>query len=222
MPYSDTFDRLFRDSRPAVLAGRHECETMPVEGGSRFGLSVVLRPDDEAAHRLQAVGAEAQTAAGGGHWPSGDADLVHITVRTLETHRAAVPKDDLALRRYVTALRRAGRGPIGLRLTGLTLTTAGVMACAWPVDTAADAFAWALGDELGADGWFEAGIRRDIWYAMVLHFAGPIRSPRTLVDWVTARRRLDLGETTISSAQICQWVPDRRRPAPRVLASVAL
>lgn len=222
MPYSDTFDRLFRDSRAALLAGRHQCETAPVEGGPRFGLSVVLRPDGETAERLQTVCTDAQVAAGGGHWPSGDADLVHFTVRTLETHRAAIPKDDGALRRYVTALRRSGRGPIRLRLTGLTLTSSGVMACACPVDTAADAFAWALADELGADGWFEAGIRRDIWYAMVLHFAGPIRSPRTLIDWVTARRRLGLGETTIGSAQLCQWVPDRRRPAPRVLATVRL
>jgi hypothetical protein len=222
MPYSDTFDRLFRDSRPAVLAGRHRCETSPVDGGPRFGLSVVLRPDDETAQRLQAVGAEAQTAAGGGHWPSGDADLVHFTVRSLEAHRVAVPKGDVALSRYVAALRRAGRGPIRLRLTGLTLTTTGVMACAWPADHAAEGFAWALGDELGADGWFEAGYRRDIWYAMLLHFAGPIRSPRRLVDWITARRRLDLGETTIESADLCQWVPDRRRPAPRILATVAL
>lgn len=222
MPYSDTFDRLFRESRSAVLVGRHQCETAPVEGGPRFGLSVVLRPDDETAQRLQAVGAEAQTAAGGGHWPSGDADLVHFTVRTLETYRAAVPKDDVAVRRYVAALRRAGCGPIRLRLAGLTLTSGGVMACAWPTDDAANGFAWALADELGADGWFEAGVRRDIWYAMVLHFGGPIRSPRRLVDWVTARRRLDLGETTMAEAALCQWVPDPRRPAPRVLATVAL
>jgi len=222
MPYSDMFDRLFRDSRPAVLAGRHHCETPPVEGGPRFGLSVVLRPDAQTAQRLQEVGAEAQVAAGGGHWPSGDADLVHFTVRTLEPHRAAVPRDDVALAHYVTALQRAGRGPIRLRLHGLTLTTTGVMVCATPQDDAANGFAWALADELGADGWFEAGIQREIWYAMVLHFAAPIRSPRRLVDWVTARRRLDLGETTIRTAQLCQWVPDRRRPAPRILASIAL
>jgi hypothetical protein len=222
MPSSDIFDRLFRDSRPAVLAGRHLRETPPVEGGPRFGLSVVLRPDPDTAKRLQEVGAEAQTAAGGGHWPSGDADLVHFTVRTLETHRATVAGDDPALSRYVTALRRSGRGPIRLRLTGLTLTTTGVMACATPADDAADGFAWTLAEELGADGWFEAGLRRDIWYAMLLHFAGPLRSPRRLIDWVTARRRLDLGETTIVAAEICQWVPDRRRPAPRVLAAVPL
>ena len=222
MPYSDTFDRLFRESRPAVLVGRHHCETLPVEGGQRFGLSVVLRPDEDAALRLQAVSVEAQAAAGGGHWPSGDADLVHFTVRTLEPHRTVVPKDDVALGLYVAALRRAGRGPIRLRLTGVTLTTSGVMACAIPADHAAEGFAWALGDELGADGWFEAGIHRDIWYAMLLHFAGPVRSPRRLVDWVTARRRLDLGETIITSADLCQWVPDRRRPAPLVLASVSL
>src|SRR5689334_16309748 len=111
MPYSETFDRLFREGRAAVLAGRYRCETPPVEGGPRYGLSVVLRPDDRVAHRLAELGVEARTAAGGGHWPSGDADLVHVTVRALETFRTAVPEDDTAVNRYVTAMRCATRGP---------------------------------------------------------------------------------------------------------------
>src|SRR4051794_30365015 len=105
MPYSETFERLFREGRAAVLAGRHRCDTAPVDGAPRYGLSVVLRPDDELARRLAELGADARAAAGGGHWPSGDADLVHITVRTLETHRVRVPENDVAVSRYVTALR---------------------------------------------------------------------------------------------------------------------
>jgi hypothetical protein len=222
VPYFETFDRLHREGRAAVLAGRHHCEVPPMDGGPRYGLSIVLRPDPAMAGRLAELGADARAAAGGGHWPSGDADLVHFTVRSLETHRVAVPKNDLAVSRYVTALRRSGRGPVRLRVGGLCLTPSGVMACAWPADDAADGFAWTLAEELGADGWFEAGIRRDVWYANIMHFSGPIIHPRRLVEWVTSRRRLDIGETVIDEALLCQWVPDKRRPAPRILAITSL
>ena len=218
--YHDTFDRLFALGRDALLAGSHQCETPPIDGAARYGLSIVLRPDPAAATRLAEVGAEAATLAGGGHWPSGDTDLVHFTVRSLEGHREAVPADDPAAKRYEAALRQAARRPIRLRLTGLTLTPVSVMACAWPCDDAADQFATTLEAALGEDCTFENG--RDVWYANVLHFAGPIADPAGLVEWVTRRRTLDLGETTIDTAELCQWVPDPRRPAPRTLATAPL
>src|SRR3954447_25360304 len=95
------------------------------------------------------------------------------------------------------------------------------MACAWPLDDAADGFASALASALGPDGAYETG-DRDIWYANVLHFAGPVTDPAGLVDWVTRRRTLDLGTATVTAAELCQRVPDPRRPAPRVLAPTAL
>jgi hypothetical protein len=219
--YGDTFERLFGLGRDALLSGTHQCETHPVDGGSRYGLSVVLRPDPSAAARLATVGAEAAELTGAGHWPSGDADLVHFTVRSLERHRESVPPDDPAAGRYRAALEKAAGRPIRLRLAGLTLTPVSVMACAWPCDDAADQFATALAAALGEDGGYENG-ERDIWYANVLHFAGPVTYPAALVEWVTRRRTLDLGDTTIDTAELCQWVPDRRRPAPRVLATTRL
>ena len=174
--YGDTFERLFGLGRDALLSGTHQCETHPVDGGSRYGLSVVLRPDPSAAARLATVGAEAAEFTGAGHWPSGDADLVHFTVRSLERHRESVPPDDPAAERYRTALEKAAGRPIRLRLAGLTLTPVSVMACAWPCDDAADQFAAALAAALGEDGAYENG-ERDVWYANVLHFAGPVADP---------------------------------------------
>ena len=219
--YGDTFTRLFTLGRAALLTGAHQRETRPVDGDARYGLSIVLRSDPAAAARLAQIGAEAAALAGPGHWPSGDADLVHFTVRSLERHRENVADDDPAAARYAAALAKAAGAPIRLRLTGLTMTPVSVMACAWPCDDAADDFAATLEVALGPDGSYETG-ERDIWYANVLHFAGPVADPAGLIDWVTQRRELDLGEVTMEAAELCQWVPGPRRPAPRVLASVRL
>ena len=60
------------------------------------------------------------------------------------------------------------------------------MVCAHPVDDNADRFMDLLKDELGDDAWREAGFRRDIWYANILHFAADIARPAELIEWVAA------------------------------------
>lgn len=86
------------------------------------------------------------------------------------------------------------------------------MLCAFPEDPAAAGFADRLGAELGTDGWFEAAYHRDIWYATLVHFAAEIRDPSGLVDWVAARRRLDLGTTTVGAADLLRFAYNGRQP----------
>jgi hypothetical protein len=101
---ADRFDQLFALGRDALLAGTHSRESAPTDGSPRYGLSVSLRPDPAAADRLARIGAQAAAYAGSGHWPSGDADLVHFTVRSLEPHRVRVPEDDPLVARAADAL----------------------------------------------------------------------------------------------------------------------
>ena len=217
--YAAAFDRLFEQGRTAVLSGAHYQDTPPVDGG-RWGLSVVFLPNADAADRLAAVTAEAMRVAGREHWPTGAPHAVHLTVRAIQVHRSVVSADDPLASRCEAALRRAAAGarPARLRLAGLTLTPSGVMACAFPEDNAADAFAGRLGDELGADGWFEAQYHRDIWYATLLHFTGEIPDRQGLVDWVAARRHLDLGVTRADEAELLRFRYDGRQPVRHTLA----
>lgn len=87
---------------------------------------------------------------------------------------------------------------------------------------AADDFACGLAEELGADGWFEHEYDRDIWYATVVHFTGPIDDPAALVDWVATRRRLDLGVATVGEAELSMLRFDGRQPVREPLARAAL
>jgi hypothetical protein len=164
---------------------------------------VVFCPDAEATQRLAEVSEEALTVAGPRHWPTGASDAVHFTVRAIEAHRNAIPDDDPVLTRCAAALNRASTAqPVRLQLVGLTLTPSGVMVCAYPTDGAADEFARRLGDELGDDGWFEAALHRDIWYATLVHFTGELADPAGLVQWVAERRQLDLGVVDAATAEL--------------------
>lgn len=144
---------------------------------------------------------------------------MHFTVRAIEAHRSEVPPHDPLVSRCVAALRRAATGarPAQFRLAGLTLTPSGVMACAYPQDDAADVFASRLENELGDDAWFEAQYHRDIWYATLVHFTGEVRDRQGLVDWVAARRRLDLGVTQVDVAELLRFRYDGRQPVRHML-----
>jgi hypothetical protein len=221
--YAVAFDRLFEQGSGAVRSGAHYRDTPPVDGG-RWGLSVVFLPDAHAVDRLAAVTAEAMSIAGSRHWPTGAPQAVHFTVRAIEAHRSQVAPNDPLAGRCAEALYRAATDarPVRLRLSGLTLTPSGVMVCALPEDDSANEFAGRLGAELGADGWFEDRYHRDIWYATLVHFTGDLDDPRGLVDWVGARRQLDLGVTHADEAALLRFRYDGRQPVRQTLARTPL
>jgi len=220
-----TFDRLFAEAVPLVHQGLHQRETPPVEGG-RWPVSVVLRPDHPSAARLERAMHEVDSLVGTGHFQTGIAGAVHFTVRALEPYREAVGRQDEAVKRYTRAMSRAAQTveTIELDLFGLTLTGGSVMVCAHPVDDNADRFMDLLKDELGDDDWFEAGFRRDIWYANILHFAADVAQPARLVEWVAQRRELDLGRTVMDTVDLVRFRhedgPCGQLMRPEVLASV--
>ncbi|MEE6258087.1 hypothetical protein [Plantactinospora sonchi] len=221
--WTATFDSLFERGRAAVLAGSHHRDSPPVNGG-RWGLSVVLRPDGASEARMAAIADEALRVAGPAHWPTGAPEAVHLTVRAIEAHRSPLPAGDPLVARSGAALARAARDlpPIGFALRGLTLTPSGVMTCAYPVDPTADEFASRLGDELGDDDWFEADFNRNIWYATLVHFAGPVADPTALVEWVAARRQLSLGTVEVTAAELVRFHFNGRQPVRVALAACRL
>jgi hypothetical protein len=200
------FDRLFDEAAPLIRQGLHQRDSPPVEGG-RWPVSVVLPADQASATRLGTEMAEVEVLAGPGHFRTGIGGSMHVTVRTLEGYRHAAAQDDEVVRRYALAMNRAALQAevIELELIGLTLTPGTVMVCGHPFDDSADRFTELLKEQLGADAWYEAGFRRDIWYANLVHFAADIAQPAGLVEWVAARRQLNLGRMVLDTAELWRF-----------------
>jgi hypothetical protein len=218
-PYDLKFDALFTLGSKGVLDGTHHRDGALVDGG-RWGISVVLRPDPATAAQLAEVAVEAQAVAGDDHWLTGSVSTSHVTVLPLEPYRHHVPADDPQVAHYATGLATAAARsqPVRLRFGGLTLSPVGILACAYPVDDAADTLATNLKDSIGRNRFSD----RDIWYATVLHFTGAIPQPQALIDWVAERRTLALGQTRIDEVDLLGWRSAGALPQAVPLASAAL
>jgi hypothetical protein len=220
----EAFDDLFAEGRSAVSAGRHRIQTPPVEGGHRWGLSALLRPDPASAATLDRLAHEAAATAGGDQWVTGAAVSSHLTVRSLEPWRDSIAEDDPLVRRYAEALAVAvdGIGPLTFIIVGLTLTPGSVMACAVPSDGRADRLAGAYGTALGADGWHENEFTRELWYLNLVHFADTIDAPDRIIDWVAARREREIATVTVDGVQLARWRFSGVGMVPHSVAAVNL
>lgn len=203
----ETFDRLFAEGRAAVSAGAHRVQEPPIDGGFRWGLSALLRPDASSAEVLSKIAGEASDVAGGGHWVTGSTASSHLTLRALEPFRKDLSEDDPAVNRYVAALAAgvAGVGPLTFTVTGVTLTPHSVMACASPLDDGADRLAAAFAAALGSDGSYEGEFNRDYWYMNLVHFGGAISEPARLIEWVAARRSQEIARVVVDEVQLACW-----------------
>lgn len=222
-PRPAKFDRLFAEARRALLSGTHQLQSAPADGGHRWGISAVLRPDPEAASVVERVALTAAAVVGEHHWLAGAVPRSHLTLRSdLEHYRATVPAGDPLVARYAAALRVAARGigPIRFAVTGLTLTPTSVMACAIPADGAAGALASAFRAALQARG-CDRGRPPDIWYLNLVYFTGPVRDAQGLIDWVGARREMAVTDLLVTDLQIARWSYTGNGMRPVVLASVA-
>jgi hypothetical protein len=218
-------DEFHARGRKAVLAGQEIYDRPPGVGSPRWGVSVILRPDRLAAERLAALTEELSVLAGRAHWPTGRLGSGHLTVRGLEAYRDPVPDDDPLLGRYATAVRQAARGlpPVAFAMTGLVLVPGGVLVVAAPADAAPNQLRAALSRELGADGDFEDdSYRQGLWWSTLLHFAEPLTDGPALVDWVEARRSLDLGTFHAQSVDLVRYEYDGTCTTPVVLSTARL
>jgi hypothetical protein len=218
-------EQLHARGRRALLAGEEDYDRPPTAGSRRWGVSVILRPDEDAARRLATVTGEVSALAGPGHWPTGRLGSGHLTVRGLEHRRDPVPSQDPVLGRYCAAVARvAGRtAPLHFALTGLLLVPGAVLALAEPLGPAPDGLRAGLAAELGADGQFEDdGYRQGLWWSTLLHLAGPLVDAANLVDWVQTRRSLDVGELRARSIDLVRYDYDGTCTSPVTLASTPL
>lgn len=217
-----SFDELAATGRAALLRGDHHVEASPDRNGPRWGMSVVLRLPDSVKGQLAQLTQASSAIAGDHHWATGMPDRVHITVRALEP-RQSVHRSHSKVLRVSQALTEAAASsaPPLFRPVRLLVSPVSVMLGLSSVGSNADDFAAALENALGDDASHEAGNERQFWYLNLVHFAGPVDHPRSLLQWTeTAVVPLD-DLFKCPSAALVYWEFDGGGMAPAALTETA-
>lgn len=203
---SVTVDVLHERGREGLLRGEPSLDSPPGDGSPRWGLSVLARPDDALAARLDEVARDLALLAGPGQWATGARDRSHLTLYSLGPHRFGVTPEDPEARSYAEAVRHAARvcAPGTFAVTGLALTPGGVVASCVPLDEGTRRLRPSLVDALGGDV-FEASYRGDQWWMTLLHLAAPVQQPAELVAFVEARRDEPFGELRVDRLELVRY-----------------
>lgn len=206
------YDRIWEDGRAALARGTHAVEPLPVVGQDRWGVSVVLRP---ASWHAALAGCTTTLVSRVG--PDGfvyGRDNLHVTLRSFEAYRDAIPAADASLRTYVGALAALARRhrPMRLRLRGLTASPAGVLVQGWP-EADVQAFRLALHGLLAASGLPLRGPEADpaairtTAHATVALYGETLDDAGALAAFVDAHRKTDFGEHVFDTL----WLVGYRR-----------
>ena len=71
------FDQMFTEGRQALLGGTYKPESVPADGGPRWGIGAALRPDAAAAQAIERVAMAAACVVGDHHWLAGAVHSSH-------------------------------------------------------------------------------------------------------------------------------------------------
>lgn len=203
-PAAEFYDR----AQAQLRAGDVSFDAPPVDGGARWGISVVLRPDPKNAERLAALARQTAAAIGPGHWVH-QAHTLHTTLRALEPHSTRDLQGDVRLADYVAAVDQAaaGREPVTLRLRGLAPHSGGVMVLGHDRDSALPQLRRRLVTALDQRDveHYETTFTRNLWYVSLLQFGAPVADPTALAEWGVPRRDMAIGDVVYDSLEICRW-----------------
>ena len=216
-------DTIHQRGRDAVLGGRELLDEPPAPGGTRWGLSLVARPDEAAAVRLAELADEAAALAGPGQWLTGGRGSAHLTVTYLERVHRDVDPDDPAVGRCAAQVAEvaARTAPLRWEVRSLALADRGVLALATPQGGADDFRARVLA-RLGGLGTEEGYYRQSVWWSTLLHFAAPVADRSGLVAWVDARDSIPPVPVTARAVDVVRYAHDGVRTVPVTLATLTL
>lgn len=207
MTLQDEYAHLWGRSRERLRAGTPAVEPPPHEGGDRWGLSVIFRPDDAVGRRLAEAATELRSHAGSGHAYYGT-ETLHTTVMTVDTYRVHLDANR-HVAPYVRLMQNAAEGIPRFRheYRGLTASASTILAQGFPVGDALSDIRTALCGLLSPgtkESRQEARVRT-FAHASLCVFSGPIVAAEGLVSYIENHREHVYGACDVHALELVSY-----------------
>ncbi len=211
-PLAAIYDRIAAGGATILSTGNVVPDPLPIEGGDRWGLSVVFRPR-EWSPKLTRTADQLARLLGPSHVVYRP-DAWHVTLRQFEGHRADIAHDDARMGSYrdVLASFAVATPPVSIAFRGLAASSTGIVVKGWPT-TDLQRLRLGLHERLKAAGVPMAGPERDrdtlraSAHASLAIFGGPIDRPDALAAFIGDHASTDFGTFVFDDL----WIVGYRR-----------
>ena len=204
------YDDIWRASREHYRRRDVVVDDRPIEGSARWGISAVLRPST-VPEAIRNAAQQLADVMGNGHVFYGPGNL-HVTVRSIEGYREAVPRGDQRIALYEGVLRRALEhlGPVTVEFAGLTASRSSVLLQGWP-DASLQDFRDRLYDMLSEVGAIVSGPElsrssiRKTCHATLALTGGPLEVPERFVEFIDDHRATYYSRITFGQLELVRY-----------------
>lgn len=199
------YRRIWSQAAESVREGSYRADPDPIDGGLRWGLSLVALLPPHVGDYIAGELAELASRMNGRHFVY-HRDALHVTVRSLEGYEAEVPTEIVGF--YASRMRRAVADlkPVNLEFRGLSGTSGGIFACGYADQTIAD-----LRLKLHRESDFQRIVSedtsriRDTFHSSLVVFKDSDVPEPELADYVQLNQDKDLGSGRLEQLALVRY-----------------
>ena len=203
----DAYSKIWHDSKTSIESNKAGKDAAPEEGGSRWGVSLIFRPDRKTSQAL-ANACEAMRQYVGSESIVYTPANFHTTVMSIGYFRADYSNDEtfpLILSAVNESLKNVSE--FSHEICGLTASTTAVLAQGFPAGDTLSRIRELLTNEMLKTGlnWPEKTKARTFSHVSLAVFGGPLTDGRGLFQYIEKNRSRDYGVSTIPQLEMVTY-----------------
>jgi len=206
MNLTEHYDQLYKTSSEVISAGNYSIDSeLKNESDSRFGITLLIRPNDEIKANIKFFLNELKEAEPEQYfYPDSD---IHITVMSIISCSTAFKLDQISPNDYIQLICKSmvDADKIKIHFKGITASPSAIMIQGFPTDETLNNFRNKLRENFkNSDLQQSIDSRYTIStaHSTVMRFQEPLKNPKKLIEIMDKFRDFDFGEFAVENLEL--------------------
>lgn len=226
MNLTEHYDQLYKTSSEAIAAGKYVIDSeIKNESDSRFGITLLIRPNDEIKANIQHFINELKKAEPEQYfYPDSD---IHITVMSIISCSTEFNLNQISPNEYIEIICRSlvDVNKIKIHYKGVTASPSAIMIQGFPSDETLNNLRNRLRENFKNSGLQQSIDSRyeiSTAHSTIMRFQDKLHDPKKLIETAAKFRDYDFGEFDVKSIELVYNDWYQRKNTTRVLGDFGL
>lgn len=223
---TEHYNQLYKTSAETISAGKYSIDLeLKNESDSRFGITLLIRPNDEIKANIQHFIYELKKAEPEQYfYPDSD---IHVTVMSIISCSADFTLDQISPKEYIEIICRSlvDVEKIKIHYKGVTASPSALMIQGFPSDETLNNLRNKLRENFKSSGLQQSmDSRYSIFtaHSTIMRFQEQLQNPKKLIETVEKFRDYDFGEFDVTNLELVYNDWYQRKGTTRVLGDFGL